>query len=272
MRKFIYSLFLIGLLVLGYSCVDDFQDANPPRLLDSPAVTTVTSSDPEILEGESTTITATVVDAPAGVDSVAVTATDEAENSVGSYTVDTPLTGQTAGDIEITYTAPMRIMGPVSVAVTVYDKQFDDKGKVVRKNSVPKSTEILVICPQPLSGNYTVTGQFLKDDFDSPDVIMDQALINTDCVSKYLVEDLSGGLYTNTYAEEYGTDPVEAEIDIDPDTNLVTWEGVSDQFGGDIIQDDTQPDSFFDPDTNTITIYWTATTYGERGISTFVKK
>jgi hypothetical protein len=272
MRNYILKLFLFGFLVLGYACVDDYQDANPPSLLDSPAVSRVTAVDDEILEGESTTVTATVVDAPAGVDSVAVTAMDENENSVGSYTVNTPLTGQTAGDIEISYTAPMRFMGTVSVSVTVYDKQFDDKGEVVRKNSVPKSAEILIICTQPLSGTYEVTGQFLQDDFDSPDVVMDQSVINTDCVSKYLVEDLSGGLYTSTYAENYGTNPVEAEIDIDPDTNLVTWENVSDQFGGEILQDDAQPDSFFDPDTNTITIYWTATSYGERGVATFIKQ
>jgi hypothetical protein len=272
MKKSIYILFLFGLLVLGYGCVDDYRDANPPRLLDSPAVSRVTASDDDILEGESTTVTATVVDAPAGVDSVAVTATDEAGNSVGSYSVETPLTGQMAGDVEITYTAPMRFMGTVSVTVTVYDKQFNSKGQEVRKNSVPKSAEILVFCTQPLSGTYEVTGQFLQDDFDSPDVNLNQSLINTDCVSKYLVEDLSGGLYTSTYADQYGTDPVEAEINIDPDTNLVTWENVSDQFGGEFLQDDAQPDSFFDPATNSITLYWKASTYGERGVSTFVKQ
>ncbi|MBR9997791.1 MAG: hypothetical protein KFF73_02415 [Cyclobacteriaceae bacterium] len=272
MRKSINNLFLFGLLVLVYSCVDDYQDANPPRLLDSPAVTRVTASDSEILEGESTTITATVVDAPAGVDSVAITATNEDGDPVGSYTLNTPLTGQTQGDIEITYTAPLKFMGIVAVSVTVYDKQFDEKGEVVRKSSVPKSAEVEVICTLPLNGTYEVTGQFLQDDFGSPDVVLDQEVINTDCISSYLVEDLSGGLYTGTYADNYGTDPVEAEINIDPDTNLVTWENVSDQFGGEVLQDDAQPDSFFDPDTNTITIYWTATSYGERGISTFVKK
>ena len=272
MRTSIYALFLVGLILIVYACVDDYQDANPPRLLDSPAVSRVTAQDDDLLEGESTTVTAIVVDAPAGVDSVAVTARDETGEDTGSYTVDTPLNGQTSGDIVVTYTAPMRFMGNVTVTITVYDKQYNEKGNVVRKNSVPKSATIMVICTQPLTGTFEVTGQFLQDDFDSPDVVMDQEVINTDCISKYLVEDFSGGLYTSTYGTEYGTSPVEAEINIDPDTNLVTWENVSDQFGGEFIQDDAQPDSYFDPDTNTIKIYWTATTYGERGISTFVKK
>lgn len=272
MRKLVYNTFIFGLLLLAYSCVDDYQDANPPRLLDAPAVSRVTAVKTEINDGESTQVTATVVDAPAGVDSVAVTTTDENGDPVGSTTIDTPLTGQTQGDIEVTYTSALKFTGIVSVTITVFDKQYDEKGEVVRKSSVPKSAEVTVICTLPLNGTYEVLGQFLQDDFSSPDVILDQEVINTDCISKYLVEDLSGGLYTSTYGDNYGTDPVAAEINIDPDTNLVTWEGVSDQFGGEVIQDSAQPDSFYDPDTKQITIYWTATAYGERGISTFTKK
>jgi len=272
MKRLINRSLLYGLIVFIYACVDDYQDANPPRLLDSPAVSRVTASDDEIRDGESTLVTATVVDAPAGIDSVAVSTIDQNGDEIGTYSIDTPLTGQTQGDIEITYTSPAQYTGEVSITITVYDRQFDENGEVVRKNSVPKSVEVLVICEPPLIGTYEVLGQFLQDDFGSPEVTLDQEVMNIDCIRRYQVEDISGGLYTTTYADNYGTTAVEAEIDVDPDTNLVTWENASDQFGGEFIQDSAQPDSNYDPDTKTITIYWTATTYGERGISTFTKK
>jgi len=50
--------------------------------------------------------------------------------------------------------------------------------------------------------------------------------------------------------------------------NTVTWSGVSDQFGGAIVQDSAQPTSNLDPSSGTITIYWTATAFGERGVTT----
>ena len=272
MRKQGYKIFIYGILLLLYSCVDDYQDANPPRLLDSPAVSRVTASNNVIKDGESTLVTATVVDAPAGVDSVAVSPQDESGNIVGTFSIETSLTGQTQGDIEVSYTAPLQFTGIVSVFITVYDKQYDQDGEIVRKSSVPKAAEVTVLCEPPLIGTYEVLGHFLQDDFGSPDVTEDQILTNVDCISRYMVEDLSGGLYTTTYATNYGTGPVEAEINIDPDSNLVTWEGASDQFGGEFVQDPAQPDSFYDPDTKQIIIYWTATSYGERGISTFTKK
>lgn len=272
MKNIRYNLFLYVLMLLVFSCVDDYRDANPPRLLDSPAVSRVTASNNVIKDGESTQVAATVVDAPAGVDSVAVSPQDESGNIVGTYTIDTPLTGQTQGDIEVTYTSPVQFTGVVSVYITVYDKQYDENGEIVRKSSVPKAAEVTVLCEPPLIGAYEVLGQFLQDDFGSPDVTLDQVLTNVDCISRYMVQDLSGGLYTTTYAENYGTSPVEAEINIDPDTNLVTWEGASDQFGGEFIQDPAQPDSFYDPDAKQIVIYWTATSYGERGVATFTKK
>jgi hypothetical protein len=268
----IKTILIISVFGIMTSCVDDYQDANPPRLLDSPAVSRVTVSDNVIKDGENTLVTATVVDAPAGVDSVAVSPQDESGNLVGTFTIDTPLTGQTKGDIEVTYTAPAQFTGVVSVSITVYDKQFDEKGEVVRKNSVPKAADVTVICEPPLIGAYEVFGEFLQDDFDSPDVTKDQVVTNVDCISRYMVQDLSGGLYTTTYAENYGTTAVEAEINIDPDTNLVTWENASDQFGGEFVQDTAQPDSYYDPDAKQIVIYWTATAYGERGIATFTKK
>jgi len=272
MKTLLNRSFIILFVLLIFSCVDDYQDANPPHLLDAPALYSVDVSNDLIKDGTSTTITANVVDAPAGIDSVAVTTADENGDPLGNVNIETPINGQTEAQIEIMYTAPENTAGMVEVSVQVFDKQYDEKGEVVRKSSVVKSIEISIYCEPPLVGVYSVLGQFIQDDFGSPEVTIDQEVSSVDCLNTYLVEDLSGGLYTTTYAENYGTDPVEAEIIIDPDTNLVTWEGASDQFGGEFIQDPAQPGSYYDPDAKQIVIYWTATSYGERGISTFTKK
>ncbi len=272
MKKLNSILFILMILAVIASCVDNYQDANPPRLKDGPALNSVEVANDLIQDGTSTTILANVVDSPAGIDSVAVTTADENGDPKGTTTVETPITGQTRAEIEITYTAPANTAGEVIVSVQVFDKQFDDKGEVVRKGSVSRSVNISIFCEPPLVGTYTVLGEFLVDDFGSPDVTNDQEVTSVDCLEAFMVEDLSGGLYTSTYADNYGTAPVEAVINIDSDTNLVTWENVSDQFGGEFLQDPAQPDSFFDPAANKITIYWTATAYGERGISTFTKK
>ena len=271
MKKTIYILLVVGLATFLNACVDDYQDANPPRLKDSPAVSSVTVANELLKSGESTKITAVVVDAPAGVDSVGVEALDEDDEPVGTYTVDTPLTGQTKGDIEITFTAPTGVSSAITITVTVYDKQFDEDGEVVRKNSVPQDVEVNVICGV-LAGPHSVKGEFLVDDFGSPTVTKDQVVLSVDCNNNYLLEDITGGLYTTTYADNYDTDPAEAEIFLDSETNLITWSDVSDQFGGDVIQDPDQPASSYNPATKTFVIYWTATSYGERGVATFTMK
>lgn len=268
--KYLNAIWLSGILLV--SCVDDYTDANLPRLLDAPAVSSVAIADDEIRDGTSTQITVVVVDAPAGLDSVAVTALDENEDEVGEYSIETAYEGMTAGDIEITYTAPEQTTGLITITVTVFDRQVRPNGDVVQKSSVPKSVGLQVFCEPPLVGTYTVLGEFLVDDFNSPDVVTDQVVTTVDCAWAYAVEDLTGGLYTTTYATNYGTVPVAAEINIDPDTNLISWEGVSDQFGGEIVQDPAQPGSYFDPENEQFVIYWTATAFGERGIATFTKQ
>ncbi len=272
MKHLLYLTFFLGIGLALPACVDDYQDANPPRLLDSPAVSSITVADDEIKDGTSTTITVVVVDAPAGLDSISVVALDQNEDEVGSYSIDTQYKGMTNGDVEITYTAPTQTTGFINLTVTVFDRQLRPTGDIVRKSSVPKSVEIFVFCEPPLVGPYTVKGEFLIDDFNSPEVSGEQQVITVDCAYAYAVADLSGGLYTSTYATNYGTLPVEAVIEIDPDTNLVTWQNTSDQFGGEFVQDPAQPDSYFDPEKNQFVIYWTATAYGERGISTFTKQ
>jgi len=129
-----------------------------------------------------------------------------------------------------------------------------------------------------LAGLYAVTGNTLVTDFTvNPTYTYDEAIGLSDCSVEgtYPISDITGGLWSQregdqSYADLYGTSARAADITIDPDTNEITWPTLSDQFGGNIVQDATQPASNYDPGSNTITLYWESTAFGERGITTYV--
>lgn len=265
---------LMVLMVLTSSCVDEYEDANPPRLLDAPAVNSLSISNRAVTEGQRLTLSVNVTDAPAGVDSVGTSARDASNNERGSFTVDTPINRQTSGEIMLTFTAQENFGGLATLSVAVFDRQQDENGDLFRKNSVPRTVEVYIACRQ-LDWRYRVTGEFLVDDFDTKDVTNTEVVAVVDCNNDtYEVLDITGGLYTTTYAEEYEVEPAAAVLNWDPDTNEITWSDVPDQredSDGSIIQDPAQPMSNYDPDTNTITIYWTTTRFGERGITTYTR-
>ena len=104
MKKLVYILF--GLLVIGgTSCVDDFEDANPSRPLDGPAATEAVASTDVVVSGGTVDISVTVVDAPAGLDSASVRATDALGVDRGGTAVLTSGQGITEGTAVVTYTA-----------------------------------------------------------------------------------------------------------------------------------------------------------------------
>ena len=198
------------ILALLSSCVDEFEDANPPPLLDAPAVNSLSVNDTLVNGGQTLSLSINVTDAPGGIDSVGASAQDGNGIERGSFTVETPLTGQTSGEIIITYTAIDGYSGEATLSVAVFDRQFDEDGELVRKNSVPRTQEVTILCRQ-LASRYSVLGEFLVDDFDSPDVTNREIVAAVDCGSdSYEVADITGGLYTTTYEEEYDTDPAEA--------------------------------------------------------------
>lgn len=120
-------------------CVDDYQDANPPRPLDGPAIFSINPSSETVVAGGSVAVTANVVDAPGGIASVAATAVDEDGDEVGSFTVTNARTGETEGLIELQFTAPDGYVGEVTISVTVTDAQTPPK------TSAPATTTIEVI-------------------------------------------------------------------------------------------------------------------------------
>ncbi|WMN12601.1 hypothetical protein QYS49_34025 [Marivirga salinae] len=122
-----------------------------------------------------------------------------------------------------------------------------------------------------LAGLYDVEGDVLVSDLGPLTYNYDEALGLADCTQEgiYPVVDITGGLWSDGYANLYGTSAINALITINSTNNEVTWGTVSDQFGGAIIQDPVQPVSNYDPSSNTVTIYWTATAYNERGVTTY---
>lgn len=122
------------------------------------------------------------------------------------------------------------------------------------------------------TGTYDVLGTILVDDFGSGPYTYTDRLSLADCAvdGVYQISDISGGLYTNAYATSYGTSPATAVLNFASTGGAVTWTGVSDQFGGQIIEDPlATTTSNYDAANGIITIYWTATAFGERGITVY---
>jgi hypothetical protein len=168
MKKIICIPYIWMLVFLLISCVDDYQDANPPRLLDAPAVSSVTAADDLILDGQSTQITIVVVDCPAGIDSVAYEIADENGDPIGTVTIDNldEMKGQTKGDIVATYNSVAKTAAEVTLTFTVYDLQLRE-GEEIRKSSVPQSAEVAVVCASDLAGTYNAVSGGTSTDGDA---------------------------------------------------------------------------------------------------------
>ena len=52
MRNIVSLIFILVIGLILNACVDDYQDANPPLLLDAPAVSSVTAADDLIFDGQ----------------------------------------------------------------------------------------------------------------------------------------------------------------------------------------------------------------------------
>ena len=138
MKKSIPILILL-LSTLFTACVDDYQDANPPRPLDGPALFSLNSGSESVTAGESISFTDNVVDAPGGIASVTGTVVDADGDPAGSIAIVNGLQGETSGLIELRYDAPEPFAGEVTISVTVTDAQSP------AKTSSPATLTILVV-------------------------------------------------------------------------------------------------------------------------------
>lgn len=138
MKKIIPTLLLL-LCSVFTACVDDYQDANPPRPLDGPALFSLNASAGSVQAGGMLSLTANVVDAPGTIASVSATAVDDGGDPAGSFTVVNAQQGQTDGLVELRYEAPANFIGRVTITVAVTDAQTPPK------TSAPATLTVLVV-------------------------------------------------------------------------------------------------------------------------------
>ena len=303
MKKLIYIIFASVLILTG--CSDDFElndnDQNlNVQLLNGEYVAYSASgantTTPPISAKEGDTGIALNVEIPTGTESD-VTVNFEFDGTA-VYGVDfTVPGGSSAGGSVVVVpddgSGPANVIDNVDIVVDLLtdDNQDGNKTLVITLSSASNAqgavnvgrggTDILksqtisiadVDCGD-VAGLYDVTGTILVDDFGSGPYAYTDRIALSDCTveGKYGITDITGGLYINSYGTNYSVTPAGATIEFDTTSNgPVTWSGVSDQFGGSVIEDPASATaSNYNAATGVITIYWTATAYGERGITIY---
>lgn len=239
MKNLIILNVIILLAVIIPSCVDDYKDANPPRLKDAPAVNAISVQDLIITDGGSTKITINVVDAPAGIDSVGFVIGDENGDVLGTVSFDNlnELMGKTKGEIIATYTSEPLIAAVITVTFIVFDKQFSE-GEIVRKSSVPQSVQIEVVCPSDLAGTYTTLTSGSSTDGGAnnnpaSDLLSEVVLSATAVPGEYTISDASAGIYDAWYLGVYYGEPALLEGILKDACGSITIKEFSSPFDGD---------------------------------------
>jgi hypothetical protein len=174
---------LAGIMTMALlsSCVDDYQDANPPRAFDSPFFV-LNVDQAAILSDQTTEITLSVVDAPGKIDSVGFAlAEDQGTVTLDQASLDAAK-GQETGSIKATYNPPQNNEGTFSIQVTLFDGQGD------RQKSHQETANILV--------NHACTGRTLVGTYDavSCDDSVKQVTI-TEAAGGFEVTDFTAGAF-----------------------------------------------------------------------------
>ncbi len=215
MKNLIYiSLFILVASVIG-SCVDDYQDANPPRPKDGPIFklsaggdVIETPSDGNFIGANQTiALTLNVIDCQGGIDSVAVSLSD----TLGTAMVDeaslNAVKGMTSGEIKanVTIRADIEAESDLTISVTLYDGQEPVNwfGKEIpyRKSSTESYDVTVVTCTSTgLAGVYdAVANGFTGDGSGGKDMEYTdlQSVITITEVrpGEYHIDDMSFGLY-----------------------------------------------------------------------------
>lgn len=260
-------LLLFAFTIMFSSCVDEYDEANPPRLLDSPAVSAVSVSDTVLQSNETTEISVVVSDAPGGIDSVSAVATDALGTEYGSFTSNvSELRENEKGTINLTYTAPEGYGGDLNVTIIVYDSQINYKGDEVNKASTAQTLTLKILCEAAAdySGTYTTIadGNLGDGDGGASETYSDlesSVIISKKDVGLFNIDDMSFGQY-----------PVLYEDTAPPGTLSIC---------GTTISDNGDTDQYDDPftingmvnDDGTITLTW-SNTYGDGATVTLIKQ
>ena len=216
MKKYRNLIFAAVILLLLGSCVDDYQDANPPRPKDGPYFTLSASGD--VLEtpadgnfigaGQSIILTLHVIDCPGGIDSVGVTFN---EDSLGTAVVDqaslSAVKGNIQGQVLVNFTAINDVAEETDlvISVTLYDGQqpVDWHGRIIeyRKSSAETYDVTVVVCTSTgLAGEFnSVANGFSGDGAGGPDApysdLQAEITITEIRPGLYEIDDMSFGFY-----------------------------------------------------------------------------
>lgn len=128
------------------------------------------------------------------------------------------------------------------------------------------NTTINFTCQSDLAGTYMNTTEVSVSDFGPQSFAYEVELVALGG-GNYTVEDMTGGLWSRApYSTEYGSTARVTQLsDI---CGTISLANVSDQFGGEVTTAG-QPAPTYDPVTGVITWSWTATGYGETGVTTY---
>ena len=222
MKKVKNLIITAVMLTLLGSCVDDFQDANPPRALDGPFFTLSAGGD--VLEtaangnfiGASQTIvfTLTVIDCQGGIDSVGVEVNEE---DLGTAVVDatslSSASGNITGEVTVSYTTVSEVLEEtdLQIDITLYDGQeeIDWFGQDIeyRKSATESYDVTLVVCASTgLAGDFTsvADGNFGDGAGGAGTAYTNlQADISITEIRPglYLIDDMTFGLYPQLYGD-----------------------------------------------------------------------
>jgi len=273
MKKARYILIVAIVMSLMPSCVDDYQDANPPRALDGPYFilsaagdVVVTPNDGNFIgAGQTIDFTLHVIDCPGGIDSVGVTVD---EDSTGTGAVDqaslSAVMGESQGQVLVHFTTVAEVTEEIDleISVTLYDGQqpIEWHGSTIdyRKSSVVPYDVTLISCSSTgLAGEYnSLANGFFGDGAGGPDAPYDDLAADITITEirpgLYEIDDMSFGLYPILY----GDIPVPGQVDL----------------CGFDISDRGDTDHYGDPFTitgtlngdGTVNLTW-QNTYGDRG-------
>ena len=273
MENYRNILFTAIILLLLGSCVDDYQNANPPRALDGPYFSLSAAGD--VIEtpadgnfigaGQTITFTLHVIDCPGGIDSVGVTID---EDGTGTAVVDqaslSAVLGKVQGEVLVNFTAVADVTEEIDlvISITLYDGQqpIDWHGSTVeyRKSSMEQYDVTLISCASTgLAGEYnSVADGFFGDGAGGPDAAYNdlQAEITITEIRPglYEIDDMTFGLYPQLY----GDDPAPGQVNLCG--NDITDRGDTDKYGDPFTITGTLNAN------GTVNLSW-QNTYGDRG-------
>ncbi len=227
-------LYILGLLFVTASCVDDYTDANPPRQLDAPTLRiSASGSNQKLLTvtvnpyqktylayvqyGGPVEYTVSVIDAPGLVGGVTVS---PSVPEFGSVTVDdasvAALIGKEKGDFKFTFT-PSATLPDMSdrsfnLVVDVSDSQLNPSGESAAKTSRLTMPTNLVSClgEQLEEGLYVVTeasgnldggAAYTLDDLKADGGVEEILVeVSMDRPGLYTVDEVTGGVWPVYYS------------------------------------------------------------------------